>query len=38
MAARTLYIVQQFERMGGKLVAGRAMEFKTANEAGKSVV
>ncbi|BDA83251.1 hypothetical protein Sa4125_07930 [Aureimonas sp. SA4125] len=33
MAAKVLYIVQQFERMGGKLVAGRAMEFKTADEA-----
>ena len=33
MAEKTLYIVQQFERMGGKLVAGRAMEFKTADEA-----
>ena len=33
MAEKTLYIVQQFERMGNKLVAGRVMEFKTADEA-----
>ena len=33
MAEKTLYIVQQFEKMGKKLVAGRAMEFKTADEA-----
>ena len=33
MAERTLYIVQQFEIMGKKLVAGRVMEFKSAAEA-----
>ncbi|KQT69909.1 MULTISPECIES: hypothetical protein [unclassified Aureimonas] len=33
MADKVLHIVQQFERMGKKLVAGRAMEFKTAEEA-----
>lgn len=33
MTEKTLHIVQQFERMGKKLVAGRAMEFKTAGEA-----
>jgi hypothetical protein len=33
MVEKTLYIVQQFEKMGKKLVAGRAMEFKTADEA-----
>ena len=33
MAEKTLYIVQQFEMMGKKLVAGRVMEFKSAQEA-----
>lgn len=33
MAEKTLYIVQQFEMMGKKLVAGRVMEFKSADEA-----
>ena len=33
MAEKTLYIVQQFEIMGKKLVAGRVMEFKSAEEA-----
>ena len=33
MTEKILHIVQQFERMGKKLVAGRAMEFKTADEA-----
>lgn len=33
MTEKTIHIVQQFEHMGKKLVAGRAMEFKTAAEA-----
>lgn len=33
MPAKTLFIVQQFERKGKRLIAGRLMEFKTAEEA-----
>lgn len=33
MPAKTLFIVQQFERQGRKLVAGRAVEYRTAPEA-----
>ncbi|MBB3937301.1 hypothetical protein [Aureimonas phyllosphaerae] len=33
MPEKLLFIVQQFERMGKRLVAGRLMEFKTATEA-----
>ncbi len=33
MAEKTLYIVQQFEEQGRKLIAGRQMEFKSAAEA-----
>ncbi|KQQ85676.1 hypothetical protein [Aureimonas sp. Leaf324] len=33
MPEKTLFIVQQFERMGKRLVSGRQMEFKTAVEA-----
>jgi hypothetical protein len=33
MPEKTLFVVQQFERMGKRLVAGRLMEFKTAAEA-----
>lgn len=33
MSEKTLYIVQQFERMGKKLVAGRVMQFTTEGEA-----
>ncbi len=33
MPAKTLFIVQQFEMMGKRLVAGRQMDFKTAEEA-----
>ncbi|WP_019995490.1 hypothetical protein [Aureimonas ureilytica] len=33
MPAKTLFIVQQFETMGKRLVAGRQMDFKTAEEA-----
>ncbi|WP_182422067.1 hypothetical protein [Aureimonas sp. ME7] len=33
MPAKTLYIVQQFEKSGKRLVAGRQMDFKTAQEA-----
>ena len=33
MPAKTLFIVQQFERQGKRLVAGRQMDFKTAQEA-----
>ncbi|WP_185982636.1 hypothetical protein [Aureimonas mangrovi] len=33
MPAKTLYIVQQFERQGKKLVAGRQMEFPSAQAA-----
>lgn len=33
MPEKTLFIVQQFERMGKRLVSGRTMEFKTAAEA-----
>ena len=33
MPAQTLYIVQQFEKTGRRLVAGRQMAFKTADEA-----
>lgn len=33
MPEKTLFIVQQFERSGKRLVAGRLMEFKTAAEA-----
>lgn len=30
MAAKTLYIVQQFETFGKKLIAGRALDFPSA--------
>lgn len=33
MAEKTLYIVQQFEKQGRRLVQGRQMDFKTADEA-----
>lgn len=33
MPAKTLFIVQQFERSGKRLVAGRQMDFRTAEEA-----
>ena len=33
MPEKTLYIVQQFEKQGRKLVQGRQMEFKSADEA-----
>ena len=33
MPAKTLFIVQQFERQGKKLVAGRSVEYRTAPEA-----
>lgn len=33
MPAQTLYIVQQFEKQGRRLVAGRQIPFKTAAEA-----
>ncbi|MGN6548627.1 MAG: hypothetical protein ACTHJ3_01845 [Pararhizobium sp.] len=33
MPEKTLYIVQQFEKQGRKLVQGRQMEFKSAAEA-----
>lgn len=33
MPEKTLFIVQQYERMGKRLVAGRLMEFKTAADA-----
>ncbi|TPW26930.1 hypothetical protein [Pararhizobium mangrovi] len=33
MSEKTLYIVQQFEKQGRKLVQGRQMEFKTSDEA-----
>lgn len=33
MPEKTLFLVQQFERIGKRLVAGRQMEFKTAGEA-----
>lgn len=33
MAEKTLYIVQQFEKQGRRLVQGRQMDFKTAVEA-----
>lgn len=33
MPVQTLYIVQQFEKMGKRLVAGRQMSFKTPGEA-----
>jgi hypothetical protein len=33
MAEKTLYIVQQFEKQGRRLVQGRQMEFKSADEA-----
>lgn len=33
MTEKTIYIVQQFDKSGKKLVAGRAMEFKSAAEA-----
>ncbi len=33
MPPKTLFIVQQFETMGKRLVAGRQMDFKTADEA-----
>ncbi|WP_062225882.1 hypothetical protein [Aureimonas frigidaquae] len=33
MPEKTLFIVQQFERKGKRLIAGRLMEFKTAEEA-----
>ncbi|WP_294642477.1 hypothetical protein [uncultured Aureimonas sp.] len=33
MPEKTLFIVQQYERSGKRLVAGRMMEFKTAAEA-----
>ena len=33
MPIQTLYIVQQFEKMGKRLVAGRQMTFKSAGEA-----
>ena len=33
MSEKTLFIFQQFERNGKRLVSGRQMEFKTAAEA-----
>jgi hypothetical protein len=33
MAEKILYIVQQFEKQGRRLVQGRQMDFKTADEA-----
>ena len=33
MPAQTLYIVQQFDKAGRRLVAGRQLPFKTAAEA-----
>ena len=33
MSEKVLHIVQQFEKQGKKLIAGRAMEFKTTREA-----
>lgn len=33
MAEKTLYIVQQFEKQGRRLVTGRQMDFKSAEEA-----
>jgi len=33
MPAKTLFIVQQFERSGKRLIAGRALDFRTADEA-----
>lgn len=33
MPAQTLFIVQQFEKQGRRLIAGRQMQFKTAGEA-----
>ncbi len=33
MAEKTLYIVQQFEKQGRRLVQGQQMDFKTADEA-----
>ncbi|WP_152046329.1 hypothetical protein [Aureimonas psammosilenae] len=33
MPEKTLFIVQQFERRGKKLTAGRSVEYRTADEA-----
>lgn len=33
MAEKVLYIVQQFEKQGRRLVSGRQMDFKSAEEA-----
>ena len=33
MTEKTLYIIQQFEKQGRKLVQGRQMNFPTAGEA-----
>lgn len=33
MPAKTLFIVQQFEKQAKRLIAGRQMDFKTAQEA-----
>ncbi|MFD2237131.1 hypothetical protein [Aureimonas populi] len=33
MPVQTLYIVQQFEKQGRKLVKGRALDFRSAAEA-----
>lgn len=33
MPTKTLYIVQQFERQGRKLVAGRSIDYRNAQEA-----
>lgn len=33
LAEKTIYIVQRFEKQGRRLVQGRQMDFKTADEA-----
>ncbi|WP_062015455.1 hypothetical protein [Aureimonas sp. AU4] len=33
MPAKTLFIVQLFERSGKRLIGGRALDFRTADEA-----